>query len=504
MNTHFLDRKIARRTQKFTYAGASPRRIAMAYFKEALKLFDEQTKGGLKKAVVARTEGDGISVTAPDPDHVFVAVPSDDAKAAMFHLVQAFGEMDVVAGEQYVVKVEDDGISFSITEVTGVSPDTVGETLRAAGNQFLAYKKSHEAKNTPDGDDKAAVNAEMAALCFAAVEEDVPGAGAHVMLGLYPAEVSTRSLAMSIEALVERAYEMGFAGDDIMRPLAEALRDVGLAHGWPETSTVVAHIRRGSVYSTYPMTGKEAGIPPVQAVSADPAPEMAPEVVGALLRHSDEPVDRKALVAYVSGKAQVAKTKGELDTSRVLFALAGEIAQHVEEQPIDTAQALREFFADVHARNVKAGWWSDLATGTAKKRSVGELFMLMVTELWEAYDAWTENASDDKLPQYPGVGVELGDLLIRVADFCGALAAGSVVTDSHTRNPGDMMFNEVGAIAMRYEAIRKTPEAVGQIEAGDFIPAMDVAEMVVDKLAFNAIRPDHKIENRLKDDGKRT
>jgi hypothetical protein len=33
---------------------------------------------------------------------------------------------------------------------------------------------------------------------------------------------------------------------------------------------------------------------------------------------------------------------------------------------------------------------------------------------------------------------------------------------------------------------------------------MDVAPMVDAKLDFNASRPDHKIENRLKDDGKRT
>lgn len=33
---------------------------------------------------------------------------------------------------------------------------------------------------------------------------------------------------------------------------------------------------------------------------------------------------------------------------------------------------------------------------------------------------------------------------------------------------------------------------------------MDVAVMVDAKLAFNATREDHKIENRLKEDGKRT
>lgn len=168
------------------------------------------------------------------------------------------------------------------------------------------------------------------------------------------------------------------------------------------------------------------------------------------------------------------------------------------------ASALRAFFTDVHARNVKAGWWSDLETGQPKKRSVGELFMLFVTEIAEAYQSWQDMSPDDKLPQFPGVGVEMGDLLIRAADFCGALAAGRIVENSSVPNPGDALFREVLQIAARYEAIRKTPEAIGQPEAGDFIPAMDVADMVDAKLDFNAKRPDHKIENRLKADGKKT
>lgn len=166
--------------------------------------------------------------------------------------------------------------------------------------------------------------------------------------------------------------------------------------------------------------------------------------------------------------------------------------------------ALRLFFEDVYGRNVKAGWWTDIKTGLPKKRSVGELFMLMVTELAEAYEAYCNNAADDKLPDYPGVGVEIGDLLIRVADFCGALYAGNIVAFSETRNPGDAMFGEVCMIARHYEAIRKTPEAVGDAEIGELLPSHDVAIMVDKKLAYNATRADHKIENRLKEGGKQT
>jgi len=169
------------------------------------------------------------------------------------------------------------------------------------------------------------------------------------------------------------------------------------------------------------------------------------------------------------------------------------------------AGSLFLFFNDVYQRNVQAGWWTDIHNGGPKKRNVGELFMLMVTELAEAYEAYVNGTPDDKLPQYPGLGVEMGDLLIRIGDFLGALNAGNVIEyDPGSHNPGAAMFSEVCEIARRYEAIRKTPEARGDTEVAEFLPASDASIMVDAKLAFNATRADHKIENRLKEGGKET
>jgi len=186
--------------------------------------------------------------------------------------------------------------------------------------------------------------------------------------------------------------------------------------------------------------------------------------------------------------------------------IAGRVIPYNEDRSTGVRHAtqLQAFFDDVYLRNVKAGWWTNIETGEPKKRSVGELFMLMVTELCEAYDAWLCSANDDKLPDHPGVGVEIGDLLIRVADFCGALAAGVIPDADPAHNPGDLMFREVCDVARRYEAIRKTPAAVGHVETAPALPSFLVGEMVDAKLAFNARREDHKIENRLKDGGKKT
>jgi len=192
------------------------------------------------------------------------------------------------------------------------------------------------------------------------------------------------------------------------------------------------------------------------------------------------------------------------DIRDMMQSLVDEIRELRSKQP-DPAAALGQFYDDIHARNVKAGWWTDITTGQPKKRNVGEMFVLIVTELAEAFDAYTKNEMDDKLPEFPGVGVELGDVQIRLADFAGALRAGRIVNHSLGMfNLGEDYFLRIMQFAKGYEAIRKTPEAVGEPETGEYISPMDVVKMIFAKMAFNTVRPDHQIENRLLDGGKRT
>lgn len=219
---------------------------------------------------------------------------------------------------------------------------------------------------------------------------------------------------------------------------------------------------------------------------------------------STAPLDRAEIIAWFDMKLDGCTRNGMHDAYTVLRAMRDEVAQHLEAAPLDIPVALRAFYEDVHARNVKAGWWSDLVTNKPKKRSVGELFMLFVTELWEAYDAYCSGGMDDKLPHLPGLGVELGDLQIRLADFCGALQAGKIVSYSGVRNAGDEMFREIGQIAEQYERIRKTPAANGDPEMGSELEPQDVPGAIFEKLEYNANRADHKPENRMKEGGKQT
>lgn len=117
-------------------------------------------------------------------------------------------------------------------------------------------------------------------------------------------------------------------------------------------------------------------------------------------------------------------------------------------------QAVNTLTDICHGASRKAGWWTDITTGQPLKRNKGEMLMLMVSELAEAMEADRKSLNDDHLPQYDGLSVELADCLVRICDFVGGFG-------------------------------------------------LKTAEAMADKIEYNANRADHKIENRLKDNGKK-
>ena len=116
----------------------------------------------------------------------------------------------------------------------------------------------------------------------------------------------------------------------------------------------------------------------------------------------------------------------------------------------------------VHDLNIKAGWWNHLDTGedlTSRngekpKRNVPEMLCLIHSEISEAMEGYRKNLMDDKLPHRSMLEVELADAVIRIFDMCGGLG-------------------------------------------------LDLSGAIYEKLEYNQNRLDHKIENRLKENGKK-
>lgn len=113
---------------------------------------------------------------------------------------------------------------------------------------------------------------------------------------------------------------------------------------------------------------------------------------------------------------------------------------------------LNEYAAEVHKANAK--WWVSLETGEPITRNVGELLMLCTSELSEAMEGHRKDLMDDKLPHRKMFEVEMADTVIRIFDICGGMG-------------------------------------------------LDLEGAYREKMAFNAVREDHKAEARKLAGGKK-
>lgn len=177
---------------------------------------------------------------------------------------------------------------------------------------------------------------------------------------------------------------------------------------------------------------------------------------------------------------------------------------------------------EIHADNVAAGWWTDLATGesTLHTRNRPEMLMLAVSEIAEAADGAT-GILDDKLPRLPMYNVELADFVIRQLDQIGAeVSCGHAMPEFDegvsrlfflpmSRNDRLMQLVRVVARAMEHYRKGRIKAYMGQMALGvrmAFAVAeaehIDLLGVIEQKRAFNRQRADHKPENRVKEGGK--
>ncbi len=161
------------------------------------------------------------------------------------------------------------------------------------------------------------------------------------------------------------------------------------------------------------------------------------------------------------------RNAGEAAVSQNLERLGLAEPRQPDAQQIAAAGNLLQ--AVCHGASKSAGWWRHTKTGldlitviNNPQDAIQELLggalvaqklCLTHSEVSEAMEGHRKGLPDDKLPHRSMIEVELADAVIRIADLAGALG-------------------------------------------------LDLGGAIAEKIAFNAVRPDHKLENRLAEGGK--
>ena len=130
--------------------------------------------------------------------------------------------------------------------------------------------------------------------------------------------------------------------------------------------------------------------------------------------------------------------------------------QHIPSPYPDAKDAVTALVNLCHGNAKASGWWPELTpeTPTAPLIRIGWSLTLIHSEISEAAEGFRKDIPDDKLPHRRMAEVELADAAIRIFDLAGACG-------------------------------------------------FDLGAALVEKLAYNAQREDHKPEHRNAEGGKK-
>ena len=174
---------------------------------------------------------------------------------------------------------------------------------------------------------------------------------------------------------------------------------------------------------------------------------------------------------------------------------------------------------EIHMDNIAAGWWKKDANGTTIPRDFGNLLALVHSEISEADHGWMGALMDDKVPHRTMFEVELADTAIRTLDilgFCAALIPEMKSTTSplslEGSTHGDWIRLMHRCTTDALEGFRKGHLRNGVNGLIDLLTALhwaairfrlDLVGAIESKRRYNAVRSDHKPENRAAEGGKK-
>lgn len=135
---------------------------------------------------------------------------------------------------------------------------------------------------------------------------------------------------------------------------------------------------------------------------------------------------------------------------------AGLLSDPMNEPEAYIRNGIRAAVAHCFTKSFGAGWWRDPKTGADHRENpmcVPLKLALIHSEISEALEGHRKGKQDEHLPERSSLEVELADACIRIFDLAGALD-------------------------------------------------LDLGNAIIEKLRYNAIRPDHKVETRATEGGK--
>lgn len=162
---------------------------------------------------------------------------------------------------------------------------------------------------------------------------------------------------------------------------------------------------------------------------------------------------------------------------------------------------------EIHEYNVSVGWWD------GEQAELETKLMLVITEIAEATEGERKGLMDDHLPHRKMAEVELADALIRMLDIGGRLGI-QYIPNVEWHSPSNIYAEHLWLTrwVINMSSAVTGGSSKGTLEYSCFIKGIldiseaqgyDVISAMYEKLEYNKTRADHKLENRMKEGGKK-